>query len=663
MSPFSSTLSRPRISSALVVISAVIGAFSINAASATPVGTVVDYEQTVSAVIPQSSFGGAAGGDGWALAFTDTNVYNIFHHDVLTIACRSKTTGVACSGNGYSVAGTKLVSDGANRLLVAMGPPLHIDKITNRLFTMAVRETSGAVSGTGGTAGVVEIDLASSSANPFVAFYPLSRDGEGGCYLNTCRDRNTVFSSTISNVSKIGTKWYVYNYVSGVPSTSLPDSRNKLLCFDLATKSPCANQPYDVTRSAGVQGRLWHPPTIAAINNRIFISIYGTSDAFSLAGFSCVDVSSTPTNCTGWPIVPATQFPGSTFTMAPPFPLLNSSGSPIGVCFAGNPTNACTDFSGQTATIGSNLEGLATPFNVDWATTRGEAFVDGTRIFMPNVVLANGTSQVECFDFATDNLCANFPQAGVSQPKTFVLNELESVYTIQTDPADPSCLWVMAHGGTKQIQNFDSQTGGACGANGFVLPINNFRENLSRCAATAWKQFALVTPTAGNFTSGTVDFVDSNGAAISGLTSQSFGANGILDLTSLNLQTYPSFARLHVRLVGTVTRAINVKMTWAAEYHPECVVSGQTAFTTTPTTTAAPTTTTTPAPTTTVAAASAPTTVAPTQTSPALAPTSLPLTGTDNSPTLVWALLLLAGGAATIGLGRRRSVDRAHEPR
>jgi LPXTG-motif cell wall-anchored protein len=523
-----------------------------------------------------------------------------------------------------------------------MGPPLHIDRNANRLFTMAVKEAPVGAGGTGGTAGVVEIDLASSSANPFVAFHPLSRDGEGGCYLNTCRS-NSVVSSTISNVSKVGTKWYVYNYVSGVDSTSLPDSRNKLLCFDLATKSACANQPYDVTRPAGVQGRLWHPPTIAAISNRIFISIYGTSDAFSLAGYSCVDVSSTPANCTGWPIVPAAQFAGSTFTMAPPFPRLNSSGGPIGVCFAGNPTNACTDFAGQTATTGSNLQGLAAPFNVDWATTRGEAYVEGTRMFMPNVVLANGTSEVECYDFATDTLCANFPQAGVAQAKTFPLSQMEAVYTIQTDPSDPSCLWLMGHGGSRQIQNFDAETGGLCGANGFVMSISSFREDLSRCAATAWKQFTLVSPTVGNFTSGTLEFADSNGAAISGLNSQSFGSSGTLDLTSLNLHSYPSLARLRVRLQGSTATAISVKMRWASEYHPECVVSGQTAFTVTTTTTAAPTSTTT----------SAPTTTPPSAPLDASGAETLPATGTTNSSMLAWAVLLLAMGALTIIAGHR----------
>ena len=618
-----------RLSAFSAVLVTILTIYSGSTALATTVGTVIDYEQTASAVIPQGSFGGAAGGDGWALAFNDTNVYNVFHHDVLRIACRSKTTGVACSGNGYSNAGTKLVSDGSHQFYVAMGPPVHIDKIANRLYTMAVRATAG---GATGTTGVVEVDLASTSANPFVAFYPLSRDGEGGYFLWN----GTASTSTISNVTKVGTKWYVYNYKSGVANPSLPDSRNKLLCFDFTTKSACSGQPYNVTTAGGVQGRLWEPPSIAAIGNRIFVNIFGTTDTNSLANISCVDVASTPTNCTGWPIVPNTLFTPNTFTAAPAFPLLNTTGTPIGVCFPGSPANACTDFAGQTTTVTPILQGLVNPFNVDWATTRGEAYVDGARILVPNVINQGGTSELECYDFSTGNLCPGFP-------KTFNPSELQSVYTLQIDPADPSCLWVMGHGGTKQIQNFDLQTGGACGVNGFVLPISNFRESPSQCAARSWKQFKLVNPTAGNFTSGTVEFVDSRGSAISGLVAQNFGSDGTINLTSLNLQTYPTFARMHVRLVGNASTAINVKMTWTAEWHSECTASGQTAFTTSPTTT--PTTTPTTSP---------PTTTVPLALVPDSGKVTLPATGSDVSTSVVQALFVSVAGALVISVSRRR---------
>ena len=625
MTPVASPTRGRRLSAFFAVIVTFLTIYSVSSAVATTVGTVIDYEQTASAVIPASSFAGTAGGDGWALGFTDTNVYNIFHHDLLKIACRSKTTGVACSGSGYSNAGTKSVSDGSNQFYVAMGPPVHIDKIANRLYTMAVRATAG---GATGTSGVVEIDLASTSANPFLAFYPLSGSGEGGYYLAN----GNSSTATLSNVTKIGTKWYVYNYKSGVANPSLPDSRNKLLCFDLATKSACSGQPYNVTTGGGVQGRLWEPPSIAAIGNRIFINIYGTANTNSLSEISCVDVSSTPTNCTGWPIVPNTQFTPNTFTATPAFPLLNTTGTLIGVCFPGSTANACTDFAGQTTPVAPALQGLANPFNVEWATTRGEAYVDGTRIFVPNAINQGGTSEVECYDFATNNLCTGFP-------KTFNVNELQASYTLQTDPADPSCLWVMGHGGTKQIQNFDVQTGGSCGVNGFVLPISNFRESPSQCAATAWKQFALVNPTAGNFTSGTVEFVDSRGSAISGLVAQNFGSTGTLDLTSLNLHTYPTFARLHVRLVGTVTTEINVKMTWAAQWHPECSANGQTANTSP--STEAPSTTSTPA------------TVAPATSAPSQL-VELPATGDEGSTTMVPAMFMAVAGALVIAMSRRR---------
>ena len=192
----------------------VIGSFSI--AAATPVGSVIDYEQTASAELPQSSFAVSPGGDGWALAFTDTKVYNIWHRVLLTIACRSKATGAACSGNGYSGTGTKVVSQTESgvtyRFQTAMGPSMYIDETTNRLFTVAVRGTVGSATG---TSGVVEIDLASTSANPFVAFYPLSRPDEGACYDNNCGLVGTQYA-TLSNATKIGTKWYVYNFVRGV---------------------------------------------------------------------------------------------------------------------------------------------------------------------------------------------------------------------------------------------------------------------------------------------------------------------------------------------------------------------------------------------------------------------------------------------------------------
>ena len=646
---------RSRLSASAAVLSSIILIGSLSIAAATPVGTVIDYEQTASAVIPQGSFGGTTGGDGWALAFTDTNVYNVFHHDVLRIACRSKTTGVACSGNGYSNAGTKLVTDGAHQFHVSMGPPVHIDKITNRLYTMAVRATAGDASG---TTGVVEIDLASSSANPFVTFYPLSRDGEGGYYLAN----GTSSTSTLSNVTKIGTRWYVYNYKSGVANTALPDSRNKLLCFDLASKSACSGQPYNVTRNNVVQGRLWEPPTIAAAGSRVFVNIYGTGDTNSLSEISCVDVSSTPTNCTGWPIVPNTQFTPNTFTAVPAFPLLNSTGNAIGVCFPGTTANACTDFTGTTTTVSASLQGLANPFNVAWGTTRGEAYVDGTRIFVPNVIDQPGTSEVECYDFATANLCPGFP-------KTFPVLELQAAYTVQVDPADPSCLWLMGHGGTKQIQNFDSQTGGNCGANGYVLPISNFRESTSNCEARTWKQFALVSPTVGNFTSGTVEFARANGTTISAIPQQSFGSNGTLDLTSLNLQTHSELSRMHVSLAGTSTSAISVKMTWTAEWHPECIVSGQTASTTNappvvppvfvpPFIVPAPSTTPSTTAPSTAPSTTSPSTIVPLFPVPAPDTVTLPVTGAGNSRTAEWAILLSIAGALMIAVRRRGSATR-----
>ena len=54
---------------------------SLGIADAEPVGTVISYEQTANAVLPPAAtFSGSGGGDGWDLAFDETNVYNVFHH-------------------------------------------------------------------------------------------------------------------------------------------------------------------------------------------------------------------------------------------------------------------------------------------------------------------------------------------------------------------------------------------------------------------------------------------------------------------------------------------------------------------------------------------------------------------------------------------------------
>lgn len=605
-------------------LATVLGSFNI--ATADPVGSIISYEQTADAALPPAAnFTGSGGGDGWDLAFDDTNVYNVFHHlNNVVVSCHNKSTAVACSTNGY-VDGKKTVLDGGINLSTSMGPSMYIDPATNHLFVWATKTYT-----TVGTAGVVEIDLDSTEANPFVAFHPLSREGEATCYTGSCTSPSSA--SLITNATRIGTKWYAYNFVSNVASPALPDSRNKLLCFDLSAKGACASQPFDVTTAGNVQLRTgWSPSNVlAGVGTKVIIPIYDTSGSGSIGEMACVDVSSTPTNCAGWPITPASITGAGSYAVTP-FPRLDSTGTPIGVCFPNTP-NVCVDFSGTTQTITTDLKNLAAPVVSGWESTRNEALVYGTRIYVMTVV-AGDASEVGCYDYATDALCEGFPN-----PKAWTSSEVAGVYTVTQDPTYPSCLWVNADHGSAQIQNFDYRTGGVCGEGGSLLPVTDFVESNLACQVTQWTKFQLESPATGEYTSGTVEFDDSDGDPIPGIAVQDIGADGSIDLSSLGLESAVDFANLRVRLEGATVPTIDVTLTWKAEWHPECIAQGQTALTTTTTTEA--TTSTTAAPT-----SEAPTTIVEEQ---------LPYTGSSSTALIVGGVGMLAVGAGAVLLAQRR---------
>ena len=95
-----------------------------------------------------------------------------------------------------------------------MGPAMYIDETTNHLFVWAAK----FVSGTTQTAGIVEVDLGSTDANPFVAFHALSAEGEAACQYGACIGSG---NNTLSNGVLVGTKFYSYNYVTGLDHREL----------------------------------------------------------------------------------------------------------------------------------------------------------------------------------------------------------------------------------------------------------------------------------------------------------------------------------------------------------------------------------------------------------------------------------------------------------
>ena len=121
------------------------------------------------AVPPASNFKtGGGGGDGWAVALSDTAVYNVYHHDEqLTVACHEQKNGEECfSPETITEEGTNFATSGH--------PGLYLDQATGKLYVYATRTSDQ-------TAGVVCFDTnkATEESDPFCGFTALTPVGEG----------------------------------------------------------------------------------------------------------------------------------------------------------------------------------------------------------------------------------------------------------------------------------------------------------------------------------------------------------------------------------------------------------------------------------------------------------------------------------------------------
>ena len=294
---------------------AVVGAITV----ATPAGAddTVVYERDVTIPVPPAStYSGSAGGDGWNVAFSDTEVFNVFHHSSnVTVACHKQSDASEC----YPA---RTLVDASNRTFGASGhSSAHYDAATKHVYLFTIRSDN--------TGGVVCFDTttAASTPNPFCGFTALTAVG------------NAVGGGTpfISQGAKVGDRWFAYSWVNGMGAVG---DQNALLCFDFSTHAACAGQPFSPSLGgATVSVGNFPPPPATAIAGRVIVGFDGsTGDRLT-----CLDTT-TGTTCAGsWPISAPVGYISGNGT---PFPLLNASGSPVGFCL---PTgiDPCFGFSGS----------------------------------------------------------------------------------------------------------------------------------------------------------------------------------------------------------------------------------------------------------------------------------------------------------------------------
>jgi hypothetical protein len=478
---------------------------------------------------PASNFSGATGGgDGWGLALTNNQLFNVFHHDtVLAVNCHNQSDASQCW------TGPKTITDGSSNNFATSGEPgLWLDQGNGHLFVYATRASDS-------TAGVVCIDTTQppSNTNPFCGYTPLTAAGDGPPIGG---------EGNVGDPASVNGKFYGFNYVNtaGTPT----GTQNKLMCFDEVTLSSCAGQPYSVNMgdvSGGISSSASPSPAMGAVANQIIIPFTA-----STAKITCFNVTTGSTCAGSWPV--AASGDGA------PLPILNgANGTVTGFCLPSS-TPPCFGLTGSSTGTPAGLAALtggSTAYN-------GPPIILGARIYFPV-----WSAQVGCYDYAAMAACANFGTAGL---KTF--NNLGLLYTVNADPQRPTCIWVNSDDGTAQIQNFDAYTGGGCGAGAIRVVAASIVVPSEECIPANYTRLQILSPQRSAYSSAQIQFEDFNGNPLPGVAPEDVDATGSVNLAPLNLSTKSAFPQFLITINGGGTvNSVQVKLTWTGAFSPNCV--------------------------------------------------------------------------------------------
>jgi hypothetical protein len=507
------------VSASLAVVGNVLSAASSQAAD-----TVTYQRDETIPVPPASTYTGSAGGDGWNIALSDTEVFNVFHHSSqVSVACHKQSDASEC----YPA---RTLTDGGGHGFGASGHSGALyDAATQHVYVYTVRDDN--------TAGVVCFDTvtAATQTNPFCGFTPLTAVGHA-----------TTFSTPfISEPVKVGNRWFAYHWFNGLGAVG---DQNALLCFDLGTHAACAGQPFSPTLGgATVAVGNFPPPATTLIGGRIIVGFNGTTQD----RLTCFDTNTNAT-CTGtWP---AAAPAGYTSGAGAPFALLNASGGAVGFCLPFG-TKPCFDFSGGSTPTPPGMA-AALPVTSGW---NGSAVTVGSRVYVPN----GNLDEVDCYNAATDAACANFP-------KTFP--NVNLLYTVNPDPARPACLWINSDSGD-QINNFDAFTGGGCGAGAIRVLGSSFVVPQNKCIPGSYVSIQVLNPARASYTSGSVKFLDGDANQLP-IADRAVDGTGTVSLAGLNLNSAAGLPQFLITLNGITPSSVTLRLTWQGQFDPDCAPAG-----------------------------------------------------------------------------------------
>ncbi|MGA4544081.1 DUF7617 domain-containing protein [Uniformispora flossi] len=333
------------------------------------------------------------GGDGFTpvlhrTASGEIESWNIYHHAAPTapqVVCINLTLGQPCAGGPWprplNTTPGPLGSGATGNIGSPLTPQYVLDPGNpDQLLYPAV--TASAV-------GVGCLDL---TARANCGFVPLATMGGSPSSANN-----------LAGLVQVGDNLY------GVPNTG------QVLCMTLATRTPCAGQPFAPIVAAnhdlpGTPAALYLGG-LTTVGSRVFASSSPQGGGSTVSGppaLGCFDTA-TATTCAGW-TTPHTAGPSSAYYTYNAFAAYNTAGQADGVCTstAGGPNvlTTCYGLDGSAHAAPTSLNSLAgttLTFSPETVTTPA-----GTRSYFPawGGSLAGGTI---CHDWTTAAPCAGFP--------------------------------------------------------------------------------------------------------------------------------------------------------------------------------------------------------------------------------------------------------------
>ncbi len=468
-------------------------------AASVTAGLISGYSQAYStettAAIPASTFSANSGGDGWGVTLMDNYVFNVYHHDSrVGLDCHLKSDSSSCYSDGQPR--WIQTSDGVDYFTGSKSNPVA-DSLNGKLY-LATAPASGPNEF---KAGVLCIDV-TDVANPI------------DCGFTVLSDEQNVFNWIgVPELNRVGSKYYF----------SEP-SHTRILCFDSSINAACAEN------LAPEYGNNDYFSRMLAHGSSIYLS--------NSAGISCYKLSDL-SQCSGsnWPraIGGDGQF----------YFLLHESVSGVvdGMCR----NDVCIDFDGNVLNVNNPLVAVSA-INDLWN--------DGVVVNHRMYVVDASASQVGCFDFAADDVCAGFDSSAYNNYNTVHL------YQVTSDPENATCLWFNSDQGV--LGNFDGITGQpGCAANPVItLQPSQFAPRYA-CSSingiTAWRTLRISNIVGGGTATGIFLTVrKASGEAVTGWTNVPVTVGSDLDMSALDTAlsgSRPTFSFAFMGVSGSITSA------------------------------------------------------------------------------------------------------------